>query len=173
MGGQIALLMGTDYPEKTKGIVLIDTPFRTPPKRFLSFTTSCSLGKGFLATFLRRFFLRSPRITRILASAYGRKPTPQEVEGYLTPLKIPGTAHSFLRLAKAPLFSLNQLRGKVHPPLFVIWGKRDRWVPVKQARQLINAFPQASLYLIGDASHCPMETHPQEFYPLLIRLLNQ
>ncbi len=173
MGGQIVFFMGMDHPEKTGSIVLVDTPFRTSSPRFFRLLSSCSLAKGFLATFLRRSFLKPSRVRRFLASAYGRKPTQEEVEGYFMPLKIKGTAQVLFDLSKAPPTSLSQFQGKTHPPLFIIWGSKDLLVPVKQARKLTAAFPKALLYFIEGAAHCPMETHPDEFYPLLIHLLGR
>lgn len=170
MGGGAALLMAMEASERFYSTVLIDAAWKTPSLRFLKIFTSFPLTQQCWVMLIRNVLLSRSRITRSLSSAYGRKPTEAEVEGYLLPLRLSGTARSLLSLTnRASSLKLSSFRRKPHPPFLLIWGKKDRFVSIKQAKRFQQFFPETPLHIIQGAAHCPMETHPEEVYPLVVR----
>ncbi|MEN3185466.1 MAG: alpha/beta hydrolase [Atribacterota bacterium] len=173
MGGSTAFLMAMETPERFYSAVLIDAALGARSFHLLKIFTSFPLTKQCWITFIRNVFLSRSNIRRSLSSAYGRKPTAEEVEGYFRPLQRKGTARSLLSLTnQASFLRLSPFRGKPHPPFLLIWGEKDRVIPSKQAKRFQKFFPETPLYIIKGASHCPMETHPEEVYSLMVQFFS-
>ena len=121
---------------------------------------------------LERFLISETRISSLLESAYGRAPSPEEVEGYLSPLRLPGTARSLLNFLRT---SKNEdpaaLKG-LPVPVIAIWGSRDTWVPPEDLDRLSAIRPDITARVIRGAAHCPMETHPDEFTAIVLEWLS-
>jgi pimeloyl-ACP methyl ester carboxylesterase len=66
---------------------------------------------------------------------------------------------------------LRPLLTRTHAPLGLIWGDRDRTIPPRTARLLLDARPDGRLELIPGAGHVPMVERPSEFAAALERLL--
>lgn len=173
MGGTTAFLMALQEPQRFRGAVLIDAALQGPPVRFFKIFTSFPLTRSCFVALIRNFFLSPSRLRRSLRAAYGRKVTDEEFQGYYRPLKLPGTARSLLSFVNnASSFTLSSFRDKPHPPFLLIWGEKDRFVPVKQGKKFQNVFPGTPLYRVQGAAHSPMETHPQEVYPVIVDFLS-
>lgn len=169
MGGAVALFMAMEEPERFQATVLIAPALRRPFSRFFKILTSFPPTRGCWATLIRNLFLSPSRIRHFLERAYGRKVTDEEFQGYVKPLRLPGTARSLLSMVNtASSLKLSPFRGKPHPPFLLIWGQNDHFVPVQQGRRFQEIFPDTPLCTIEGASHCPMETHPGEVYPLIL-----
>jgi 2-hydroxy-6-oxonona-2,4-dienedioate hydrolase len=114
------------------------------------------------------YLLKPARFSETLASAYGREPTPDEVEAYRQPLLIAGTAPAVLgrRPPDVPLV-LEHLPQRV----FVLWGREDRWVPPATVERIRAALPHAQVAWLDDVGHNPMETAPLAFNTALLSFL--
>jgi len=114
------------------------------------------------------WLLRPERFARTLASAYGREPTTDEVEGYRQPLLLTGTAPALLleRVAEVPL-----QREQLPARILVLWGREDAWVPPAVATRVFEALPQARLVWIDASGHNPMETDPDAFVEHVLAFL--
>ncbi|MGC8778893.1 MAG: alpha/beta fold hydrolase [Candidatus Caldatribacteriaceae bacterium] len=169
MGGAMVFLMAMQEPERFQRVVLIDAALRSPSNHLLKALVTFPLTRGCWTTLIRNIFLSPSGVKRSLRAAYGRVPTAEEFQGYYTPLKLPGTAQSLLSLLRnTSPFKLSPFRQKLHPPFLLIWGEKDRFVSVKQGEKFQKIFPETLLHVVQGASHCPMETHPEEVYPLIV-----
>ena len=56
-------------------------------------------------------------------------------------------------------------------PTLVVWGERDRVLPLSQAHEAIARLPNGSLELIPDCGHLPHVEHPERFAAILGRFL--
>ncbi|MDW8479509.1 MAG: alpha/beta hydrolase [Xanthomonadales bacterium] len=118
--------------------------------------------------FAYRRLLAPDRFAASLASAYGRPPSAEEVEGYLRPLRIAGTTPAVLR------YGAHGARVERLPrEVLLIWGRQDRWVPPAVAERFRARHPEARLAWIEEAGHNPMETHPRAFHDLLLAFLRE
>lgn len=61
-------------------------------------------------------------------------------------------------------FRLEQIR---HPVLLV-WGERDRMVPSRGSRRILDALPETTYELIEDCGHCPQVEEPDRFVDVLL-----
>lgn len=50
----------------------------------------------------------------------------------------------------------------VKMPTLIMWGKEDKWIPLKQAYLIENAIPGSRLVVFDEAGHVPMEEIPTE-----------
>jgi pimeloyl-ACP methyl ester carboxylesterase len=57
---------------------------------------------------------------------------------------------------------------KVRAPVLLVWGDRDRMVPHKGSRHVIDALPDTTYELIEDCGHCPQVEEPDRFVDLLL-----
>lgn len=58
----------------------------------------------------------------------------------------------------------------VRVPVLLIWGDRDRMVPHRGARRVLEARPDAELALLEGVGHCPQVEAPERVDELLARL---
>ena len=115
------------------------------------------------------------KIKSFLKSAYGREPYTEEVEGYLRPLHLRNTYLTLSSLFRkySSDKELSDKLDKIRVPVLCLWGSGDEWIPASKGKELIQKIPDAKLYLIDEAGHCPMETHPDTFNRYLIRFLER
>lgn len=118
--------------------------------------------RRWLANLVEARYLDEDRFGKLLAKAYGRDPTAEEVDGYLSPLRTPGTALAIMTGYSAE-FPVNP-RGEEldHVPSLILWGENDAWVKPEVADRLQAALPSARRVTIAGAGHSPMETHPEQ-----------
>lgn len=111
----------------------------------------------------RLSFLYRRRIKRLLASAYGTEPSQQQIDQYLEPLQIPGTAAAIIstRYNYNELYELHAADLKI--PAMAIWGEYDTWVPLVFRRDILEVIPDLTLHVIEHAGHNPMETNFEAF----------
>jgi pimeloyl-ACP methyl ester carboxylesterase len=62
--------------------------------------------------------------------------------------------------------------GRVTAPTLLIWGARDRLLPVELAADWQRAIPQARLEVIEGAAHVPMVEEPSVFAERLLDFLD-
>jgi pimeloyl-ACP methyl ester carboxylesterase len=89
----------------------------------------------------------------------------------------PELAAEIVPLMAAPGFAEAVLAGaaaatpgkaaRIECPTLLIWGDRDRILPVSQAQELAGSLPDARLEVLRDVGHCPMFETPAEFNALL------
>jgi pimeloyl-ACP methyl ester carboxylesterase len=76
-------------------------------------------------------------------------------------------------LARGAWFATRQpFAGAVGAPTLLVWGERDRLVPVELAARWREAIPQARLELVPRAGHVPMLEAPSRFGELLQQFLD-
>ncbi len=57
----------------------------------------------------------------------------------------------------------------VRCPVLLVWGARDRMVPHRGSRRVLEALPETTYELIEDCGHCPQVEEPDRFVELLLR----
>lgn len=166
MGAGVALAMGQLQQAKTQKIFCINGLFSKSPNSFWSnLMVSYPPVQRWAEVLLQNYYGEKTKFKEILHSAYSQEPTDEDVEGYLAPMLVRGTAkailHSFTASSKFDL-DYQAVKSKV----VVIWGERDTWIPFRFAQKWHEKYPEIPLESIKNAGHCPMETHPQELHLL-------
>ena len=171
MGGAIALDAARTAPERVRGLVLIGsaglgvgypgalTILRTP---LIGPVVSAFRGRGSTAALLR--------------STYGDpgKVTDAEIDQYFAPAAEPGYARGLRTILRQ--FRFDALAGRldgVRAPALVVWGARDRLIPVSVGRQLAAGLPRAALVVIPGAGHVVQEETPAGVTPLILTFLKE
>ncbi|MEQ8350483.1 MAG: alpha/beta hydrolase [Leptospiraceae bacterium] len=103
----------------------------------------------------------------LLESAYARPPEPEEVQGYLQPFLVSDTARSILASIENSGDERKLQLEEMNIPAILIWGAKDEWVDPKIGRKLHRDLQKSILYIIEDAGHCPMETHPEKVHEIM------
>lgn len=171
MGGGTAAAMAILKQDKTKALVLVAGALfdntNTAARLLIRYPPMARWAR----VLLEKYAINPERISSFLSSAYGRTPSADEIDGYLEPLRLPGTSYTMIDMIKTaknePVDDLKQLK----LPVLGIWGENDTWVPLSNAYRIKEHIPHMSLYVIDDSAHCPMETHPDEFNKILVEHL--
>lgn len=98
-----------------------------------------------------------------LKEVYGdeRKLTPEVLDRYYELMLREGNRKATLdRLSLARSYQLDF--EKMTMPVLILWGEKDRWIPVEQASILQKQFESAQLIVFEEAGHVPMEEIPTE-----------
>lgn len=118
--------------------------------------------RRWLAGMAEKRYLREDRIAELLEKAYGRPASESEVAGYLTPLRLPGTALAIMNGYAAEWPAVPEGSTLDAVPSLILWGENDEWVKPEVADRLQAALPSANRVTIAGAGHSPMETHVAE-----------
>jgi pimeloyl-ACP methyl ester carboxylesterase len=51
---------------------------------------------------------------------------------------------------------------QITAPTLILWGKKDRWIPVENAYLFHKAITGSTLVVLDEAGHVPMEEIPSE-----------
>lgn len=126
-----------------------------------------------IQVFLEHMLKDETRLAKALSSAYGRDAGEEEIRGYTAPLMLPGTSGSLIDMLRTAGDESPMKLKDLEIPVFGIWGARDNWVPPAVADRLKQILLSFRLFIIDDAGHCPMETHPEEFNKILQGILDK
>ena len=173
MGGATVSAMALQQPEKSESVTLAAGALvgsePSLSRLFLRYPP-VSRWAGVLAG---TFILNESRIESLLASAYGREASTEEIRGYLHPLLVESTVQTIPEILKANATPLLQNLDKITVPVLCIWGENDQWVPLEQGKELHELFPNSELTVMPEEGHNPMETAPEKFNQLLLDFLKR
>ena len=171
MGAGTVTAMALHNPRNTNALIYVSPALLTGGNRGGSLITKYPPLVRWLEVLGRYVFLNEKRISSLLMSAYGRTPNPAELQGYLEPLRLPGTASTLAGLVKTSTPTSITALEQLTLPVGAIWGELDSWIPAGDAEQLREIVPQLELRLIPHAHHCPMETDAAAFNAYLLELI--
>ena len=156
-GGQIAIRFTAQHPAKIEKLILLSNSGirdRRPLKRIKRavFFVLAKLGKPFVKIDpLRRLFYRGIR----------------EADYLEAPPLLRKTMTNVLR--EEVLADLEEIK----PPTLIIWGRRDKTIPVRHAYLESKKIKNASLAIIEDGRHSPQFTHTPQVAHLVTEFLKQ
>ena len=114
----------------------------------------------------------------ILERMYGdpARVTRETVDGYRKPLLLPRSIDYGLGVVQSWDEDIQYLRDCVDKiqtlPTLMIWGDRDRLVPLASARELKNHLKNSELVVMEGIGHLPYEENAEEFNRVLLKFLN-
>lgn len=90
--------------------------------------------------------------------------TPDRITKYAYFYTLPGSHHALTEVARqmdsADSKSITGELGTVTVPVLLLWGEKDRVIPLSSGRQFVQSIPRAVLKTIPDAGHVPHEEFP-------------
>ena len=169
LGGAVAAVVAARHPERVERLVLLDAA---------GFNLALSdrplilriVGSAPAATLLEHLPIRRRVVTIALRQVFhdDRRVTHEKIEEYLAPLSRPGTVSALhALLGSGEGMGLPAALRDVRAPTLVIWGRQDRWIPLRDADRFVAAIPGARKVVIEDCGHVPQEEKPAEVARLI------
>jgi pimeloyl-ACP methyl ester carboxylesterase len=159
LGGWIATEMAVRNPERVGRLVLIGAAGLQVPGALVGdlFMMSQPRDGGVLLEMRELLFkdAASPLANQVMPD--GRVSVPDEVRRYKS-LTLAGRVGW-----EPPYLHDRKLLGRLHrikSPTLVLWGERDRLVPLANGRAYATHLPQAALQVLGDAGHSVILEQP-------------
>jgi pimeloyl-ACP methyl ester carboxylesterase len=176
IGAVTCLSLAATYPEMVRGVAMISLPHTAQSTE----KTSALLRlfhKIIQSIFTSPFFLeplfhllRQPWVVKHWASlAYTCKEaiTDELLEILIAPAREHGAAKAFCAIFQgmfSPQFfpNIQAILSNLKLPSLMVWGKKDRMVPVNLAQQCLNYNSAAQLILLENAGHCAHDECPDQ-----------
>lgn len=171
MGGAIAGEVALRYPDRVRGLVLIDAAGYGIREPMVLRLASVPL-VGSIATALRGRHV----VERLLRFTYAHptRVTQADVDQYYAPVAASDFGPAFRAVLRE--FDFAALRGRlgaVRAPTLVLWGADDRLIPAELGRAMATDLQRGAFVLIPDAGHDLQEEAPDEVNRTLIAFLRQ
>ncbi|MBM3130423.1 MAG: alpha/beta fold hydrolase [Chloroflexi bacterium] len=174
LGGAIALEFAHDFPARVEKLVLI-----APATYLLQFRPELKMAQHlpFVPRALIGWTMTHRRAReRALRDALGDPAhfDPEELARRTRPMRVRGTADALVAMLGSPHGSdLPQDLARVTAPTLIVWGEKDRAVPVRHGAYHTRALPNAKLVIVENAGHIPQYEYPDKVNELLLRFLDQ
>ncbi len=172
MGGGIVTNFALRYPDRVRGLVLVDPAIYSGMN---SSAASALIGMPGIQRWgqqLVHFLLAdNERNASTIKSAWfdESKVTPDVLSGYRRALQTPNWDIGLLALMRDGMSTDLGARLKdLHVPTLIVWGEHDTWISPKYAPQLNQDIAGSKLVIIPNAGHVPHEEQSQEFNGLVI-----
>lgn len=162
MGGIAIGQYASTFPQQTQSLIFIDgLPFNQVSHSFLQKLILYPPLLKWADVVLEKKFLTIPSFQELLSSAYSQKADTLSSYGYMLPFEIKGSGSAIFRMSAYSGFMTVNDSIINHIPKLIIWGAKDQWIPMISAADYLKK-PNTQSFIIEEAGHCPMETHPQK-----------
>jgi pimeloyl-ACP methyl ester carboxylesterase len=169
MGGLVSLQVACDHPARVSGLLLTDAGgANVSPERLQRILALLRLFNAiFSVPWVPRVvakirWLRAPLFT---AAVHDWRTLSEPLALQILPgLSAPGFTPSLQAAAAAVNHATPQ---DVTSPCLVVWGIRDRILPLSTGHALVSKIPDARLVPLNAVGHCPMIEAPEQFSELL------
>ncbi len=177
LGGGIAMQFAYQFPERAERLALVDAG-GLGPEVTVVLRAATLPGAEFVIPLLTSSWVRSAgrHVGGLMARAGipVDEGTAEALHGFST-LSDAETRAAFVHTARAVLDVRGQrvdARDRLHLaadlPLLVVWGRRDRIIPVAHGRALAASIPSARLEVFDRSGHFPHLTEPERLADVLV-----
>ena len=164
-GGAVAATMALDHPSLVNKLVLVGAVTNNRPTRYLLMRL---FGSPVIGDILSPLVVGSRRLLRMrMKRVYDRHSWPMDerrVQARHLPLATRGTHRAIIRTVRR--WDAERISRDAHlitRPTLVLWGDRDREVPLADGYRLKEEIPNARLKVFEACGHLPHEEYPEEF----------
>jgi len=172
MGGAIAAEVALTYPDRVRGLVLIDAAgygVRWPGVLKLARWPQV----GAVVTRFRARWITG----RILRSTFAdpSKVTEAEVDQYYAPVPDPAYGRALRGVLREFRFdSLGGGRlGGVLAPTLILWGDADRWIPLRDGTRFARELPRSEFVVVAHTGHDAADESPEQVNRQLLSFLKE
>lgn len=177
-GGNITAHFAVWHPDRISQLVIVDGAIigQGGPPPFVGSIVAFAPFTRWAQVLLPAVFTRD-RMAGILRSFYADPTivTEDVVDGYWRAFQTKGWANGLIGLTRdsaANKLSEAQL-GLVDTDTLLVWGELDTWAPLTQGERLQELLPRASISVIPQVGHQPMEEAPDAFNTILVDWLKR
>jgi len=178
MGGAIAAAVAGLAPERTGALVLVD-----PGGFGREVTWALRLAGLRLVRSALNLRLTPRRVRHALRFVYADSSLidDEEVARIVELSELPGSRQAFLEIAHKAIgfrglrdgLGLGDIPAEITAPALVVWGDRDRVIPVSHAERAHQAIPGSQLVIFDNCGHCPQLEVPERFARTVIDFLHR
>ncbi len=105
----------------------------------------------------------------------------EEVDRIIEISELPGSREAFLEIAHRviglrglrPGLGLGEIPEDITAPTLIVWGKRDRVIPLSHAERAHQAIPGSEVVLFDGCGHCPQLEVPEKFSAAVVDFLHR
>ena len=172
MGGGIALYLSLQHPDRVQRLVVVDPPCYPPPghglHRLLALPGMVHIapaftGRWMIRSALRDVYYNDDMVDEVLVDEYA---SAMNKKGFLKVLA------SLSRDYYSDEYSnMTEEYGRLAPPLLIIWGAGDKWVPQAFGEKLHREVPHSRYEVVRNCGHLPHQELPELVNPILIGFL--
>ncbi len=163
MGGEIAINVALQFPNRVAGLVLIDAAGLNVPGT--ATLVPAYLRIPLLNRALSAIALTSDKLVREgLNKSYfdDTKIGDDRVAAYYRPLTSRGGQLAALRArTQFGEFPIDAELGEIDVPTLLIWGRQDELIPVEAGTRMNSAIKNSKLEIIEECGHVPQEERPE------------
>lgn len=169
LGGAVAVMVAAGQPRRVERLVLIDPAgFNLMPKDRPALLRAAAA----TPSWLDRFPLPASVLKMGLGQVFHDPAvlTDERLAEYLAPLRRPGalaSSRSMMASAAITPAQFGDEARRVAAPTLVLWGRNDRWIPLRDADRFTAAIPGARKVVVDRCGHLPQEEKPAETLALL------
>ena len=169
MGGAIAAQVAIEHPERVRGLVLIAPAGYGVSEPWTLRVARVPLVGRALSGLRGRW-----TVSQLLRSTYAdpSRVTAHDIDQYYAAAAVPRSTVSLRGVFRE--FRFDDLRGRlgrIQAPTLLIWGARDRWIPLSLGRAMSLDLANGALVAVPEAGHDVHEERPDEVVPTLLAFL--
>jgi len=164
-GGAVAATIALDYADVVRKLVLVGAVTNNRPTRYMLMRL---FGSPIIGDILSPFVVGSRRLLRFrMKRVYDRHKwelDERRVQARHLPLRTAGTHRAIIRTVRR--WDAERVSRDAHlvtQPTMVLWGDKDREVPVADGYRLQEEIPGARLIVFRECGHLPHEEYPEPF----------
>ena len=174
LGGYIAWATAVRYPNRVSKLVLVDAsgyPYEAESVPIAFKLSQNKLAKLLLKNFIPKFVIRSS-----VENVFGN---PALVTDYLVDRYYELTLREGNRAAIKERFvqtqpgELRKLLPKLTIPTLILWGAKDKLIPLKLGKRFEKDIPNSSLIIFDELGHVPHEEAPQITVSPVLDFINE
>ena len=163
LGGWMTWEFAATRPQRVSKVILIDSAgylfFPTLTLMLLALPGAIAVTRRMKTP---RFFVR-----RVLRSVYGNPElvTEERIDLYHAMMLLPGNLQAATRVVHYIRNHLGFRTGhikKVKQPALVMWGEKDRWIPLRHVACFCKDMKNSTSVTYPEAGHVPMEEIPEK-----------
>jgi pimeloyl-ACP methyl ester carboxylesterase len=161
LGGAAAMRVAADHPGRVSALVLVDAASSEAPIVWpIRLMRTPRLGELSLSLATRPLVAYGLR--RWLFAGAGRV-RDHAIDDAWFPLTIPGTRRAALAAIRSDPGRYVGLEDRIRVPTLVVWGGKDRLIPVSEGERLARRIDGSRLVVLPDAGHLPQREQPGAF----------
>lgn len=161
LGGWLAWEFALKYPSRVRKLVLMNSsgflgeesiplPFKMTRIPFVEHLAKLAVNRVFTEQFLLQVFVNKALVTEKM------------VDRYHALFARKGNIDAFMIMTKKTEYKDNSsLLVHLQVPTLLIWGDKDKWIPLSDAHRFVKYIPQARLLVYKGVGHLPMEETPK------------